>query len=143
MPATGVVATVAALLAFGFLEALRGFYPARPTWWRMRRARGRDAVRRTRERLEEAAGRQAPRILTTVLLCLLIIWVATASLLDKRWYEVVADAAPSLIVMLTLQRIPSTLRLVAERMKKYEREAGDDPDAPLDGGDGGATAIAL
>ena len=143
MPATGIVATVAALLAWGFLEILRGFYPARATWWRMRRMRGRDALRRTRERLEEAADKQLPRVLTTLLLCLLIIWVATASLLDKRWYEVVADAAPSLIVMLTLQRIPSTMKTIAERMKKYERDAGDDPDAPLEGGDGGATAIAL
>jgi hypothetical protein len=143
MPATGIAATIAALLALGFVEAFGGFYPARATWWRMRRARGREPLRRTRERIEEAADRRVPRILTTALLCLLIIWVASASLLDKRWYEVVWDAAPSIIVMLALQRIPSALKSVAERMKKYEREAGDDPDAPLEGGDGGATAIAL
>ena len=143
MAATGIAATIAALMAWAFVEVMAGFYPSRATWWRMRRARGREPLRRTRERFEEAADHRVARVLVTVLLCLLIVWVAIASLLDKRWYEVVADAAPSLIVMLSLQRIPSALHSVAERMKKYEREAGDDPDAPLDGGDGGATAIAL
>jgi hypothetical protein len=143
MPATGIAAAVAALLCWGFVESLGAFYPSRATWWRLRRARGKEVLRRTRERFEENADRTAPKILVNVLLCLLIVWVASASLFDKRWYEVVADAAPSLVVMLTLYRVPSTLKAVAERMKKYEREAGDDPDAPLEGGDGGATAIAL
>ena len=142
MPATGVIAAVAALLSWGFVELFGGFYPTRQMWWGLRRARGRDPLRRTRERFEDIAALKAPRILVTVLLCLLIIWVASASLLDKRWYEVVADAAPSLIVMLALQRVPHALRTIAERMKKYEREAGDDPDAPYDG-DGGAIAIEL
>lgn len=78
----------------------------------------------------------------TLILCLLIIWVASASLLDKRWYEVAVDAGPSIIVMLAFRRIPTALTSVAERMKKLEREAGDDPDAPIEG-DGGAIAIEL
>src|ERR671914_529378 len=102
MAATGIAATIASLLAWGFIEALAGFYPSRETWWRMRRARGREPLRRTRERFEEAADHRGPRVLGTVLLCLLIVWIASASLLDKRWYEVIADAAPSLIVMLSL-----------------------------------------
>lgn len=143
MPATGIIALVAALLSWGFVEAFGGFYPSRQTWWGMRRAKGRYLLRKTRERFEDIAALRLPQLMVTFLLCALIIWVASASLLDKRWYEVVADAAPSLIVMLALQRVPSALRAIAERMKKYEREAGDDPDSPLDGGDGGAIAIEL
>jgi hypothetical protein len=142
MPATGAVAVVASLLCLGFVEALGGFYPSRRTWWGLRRSRGRHGVRKIRERFEEVAALRGPRMLATLILCLLIIWVASASLLDKRWYEVAVDAGPSIIVMLAFRRIPTALTSVAERMKKLEREAGDDPDAPIEG-DGGAIAIEL
>jgi hypothetical protein len=39
-------------------------------------------------------------------------------------------------------RIPTIMRKVAERMKGFERDFGEDPDSDLNG-DGGATAIAL
>lgn len=68
----------------------------------------------------------------TFLLALAVVWIASASLLDKRWYEVMADVAPSLIVMLALFRLPAALAASAERMKDYERQAGEDPDKPLD-----------
>lgn len=139
---TGIVAALVAVLAWAFVEGLGRFYPARATWWRIRRARGREAVRRMRERFEQASDRRMGRRLFTFVLALLIIWIASASLLDKRWYEVVADVLPSCIVAIALMRVPSALRSVAERMKEYERDAGDDPDEPL-GGDGGATALAL
>ena len=85
-----------------------------------------------RERFEAASARKTGRKLAFVLLCLLVAWVASASLLDKRWYEVVADAFPSLIVLWALVRVPAALGAIAERMKDYERETGEDPDQPLD-----------
>ena len=139
---TGIIAALVAVLAWAFVEGFGRFYPARQTWWRIRRARGRESVRRMRERFEHASDRRMGRRLFTFVLALLIAWIAAASLLDKRWYEVVADVLPSCIVAIALMRVPSALRAVAERMKEYEREAGDDPDEPL-GGDGGATALAL
>jgi hypothetical protein len=33
--------------------------------------------------------------------------------------------------------------MVAERMKEFERRAGEDPDQELDGGDGGPAVVAL
>ena len=143
MTASSIIAALTSVLSWAFVEGLGRFYPARQTWWRLRRVRGRDPLRRTRERFEEAADRRGPRVLAITLLCLLLVWVAVASLLDKRWYEVIADAAPSIIVMAAFVRIPHSLRAIADRMKEYERQAGDDPDAPPEGGDGGATAIAL
>ena len=139
---TGIVAALVAVLAWAFVEGFARFYPARQTWWRIRRARGREAVRRMRERFEAASDRKMGRRLVTLVLALLIIWIAGASLLDKRWYEVVADVLPSVIVAIALMRVPSAMRAVAERMKEYERDAGDDPDAPF-GEDGGPTALAL
>jgi hypothetical protein len=134
------IAALVATVAFGFVEALGRFYPARRTWLRLRRARGRRAVRAMRERFEAAAQRRPPRLLTTLLLGLVIVWIAAASLLDKRWYEVVVDVLPYAIVLAALLRTPASLRSVAERMKEHEREAGDDPDAEPDDG---PTALAL
>ena len=139
---TGIAAALVAVLVWAFVEGFGRFYPAREAWWRMRRAKGREAVRRMRERFEIASDRRMGRRLVTMVVALLIVWVAAASLLDKRWFEVVADVLPSVIVAIALLRIPAAMRAVSERMKEYERDAGDDPDAPL-GGDDGPTALAL
>jgi hypothetical protein len=139
---SGAIASLVAALALGFVEGLGRFYPSRETWTRIRRARGRDAVRAMRERFERAGARRPPRLLLTVLLGLVIVWIAAASLLDKRWHEVVLDVVPYVIVYAALLRTPAALRKVGERMKNREREAGDDPDAPLEGDDG-PTALAL
>lgn len=135
------IASLLAVAAAGFLEIVGRNYPARELWWRLRRARGRDAVRKMRERFEGAASRRTPRILAAVVLVLVGAWIAASSLLDKRWYEVVGDSLPSVIVAIALFRTPPVLRTIAQRMKSYEREAGDEPDAPAE--DGGPTAIAL
>jgi hypothetical protein len=137
---SGVIAALVATLALGFIEGFGRFYPARRTWWRLRRVRGRTAVRHMRERFEAAAARRPPRLLVTVLLGLAIAWVAAASLLDKRWHEVVFDVLPTIIVLAALLRTPTALRRVAERMRDHERDAGEDPDAHEDDG---PAAIAL
>lgn len=135
------MAATMALAALGFLELFGRIYPARELWWRLRRARGRESLRRMRERYEGAAARRTPLILAVVMVALIGGWVATSSLLDKRWYEVVADVLPAAIVAITMLRTRSILRRVAERMKVYEREAGDEPDAPIE--DEGPSAFAL
>ncbi len=142
---SGIIAAFVAVLIWGFIEALGRFYPSRPTWRRLRTIRGRWAVRRMRERFQEAGARHVGRRLVIFLLAVTAAWVASASLLDKRWYEVVADAAPSSIVLLGLLRVPSALTAIAERMKDYEREVGEDPDKPFDHGigDGGPEVFAL
>lgn len=88
-----------------------------------------------RERFAEAGTARVGRTLTIAIFALIAVWVGLAGVLDKRWYEVVADAAPSLIVALALLRVPAALRAVAERMVAHERDAGEDPDWPLDDGD--------
>jgi hypothetical protein len=138
---TSFIAATMALAALGFLELFGRIYPARELWWRLRRARGREPLRKLRERYESAAARRTPLILAVVMLALIGGWAATSSLLDKRWYEVVADSLPAAIVMIALLRTRSVLRRVAERMKTYEREAGDEPDAPLE--EGGPSALVL
>ena len=139
--ASGAVAALVAALALGFVEGLGRFYPAQQTWRRLRRERGRESVRAMRVRFETAGERRPPRLLTQLLLGLVIIWLAGASLLDKRWYEVVLDIVPYVIVFVALLRTPRALRSVAERMKDYERRAGEDPDAGP--GDDGPAAIVL
>jgi hypothetical protein len=141
---TALVASLIAVLVLGFVEGLRGLYPSRSTWQRLRRTKGRLAVRLMRERYEAAAERGRPRLVLELLACLVIIWIAVASLLDKRWYEVVSDILPYLIVGAALFRLPGALRAIGERMKTYERDAGEDPDEDWrEGGDGGPTAVAL
>ena len=95
-----------------------------------------------RARAERAADPQLSRRLATLMVALVIVWVGASSLLDKRWHEVVFDVTPYLIVSIALLRTPYVLRSVAERMKEYERDAGEDPDAPLPGEDG-PEAVAL
>ena len=79
-----------------------------------------------RERFELGATQKAPRILALVFLVLVIAWIAVASLLDKRWHEVLFDVIPYVIVGIAVLRIPPALRGIGERMKDYEREIGDD-----------------
>lgn len=140
---TGVISALMAALSWGFVEGFGRFYPSKGTWWKLRRARGREPLRRTRERFEEVGARSGPRKLALVLVILLLVWVGVAGLLDKRWYEVLADVAPSLLVIMGLLRVPPALRAIAARMKEYERQAGDDPDEPFEGEESGPTAIAL
>ena len=142
---SAVIAVLIAGMALAFVEGLGHFYPARKTWWRLRRTHGRKAIRAMRERVEVMAARRTPSILAEVLLGLMVVWIAISPLLDKRWYEVAVDAFPYVFVGIALLRSRPSLRAIAARMKEFEREAGEDPDKPFfdDGGDGDPTAIAL
>jgi hypothetical protein len=140
--ASGAIAALIAGLALAFVEGIRRFYPARQTWMRIRSRHGRRAARAMRERLEAAAARRTPRILALLLLALVGTWIASASLLDKRWYEVVADVFPYAFVSIALLRVPPALRAVANRMRNYEKDHGEDPDRPFED-DEGPTALAL
>jgi hypothetical protein len=141
---SGFIASTIAALALGFAEGLGRFYPARKTWIRLRSLHGRRAVRAMRERLEATARRRLPRILALALLGLVIAWIASASLLDKRWYEVIMDVLPYCFIVIIMVRAPVILRSIAERMKDYERGVGENPDVPLiDHGGDGPTALAL
>jgi hypothetical protein len=140
---TGAIAALIGVLVLGFVESLHRFYPARRAWLRMRRLHGRLAVRLMRERYERAATHRAPRQLALVLAVLVIAWVASASWLDKRWYEVLFDVLPYVFVGLALVRTPNALRAIGERMKEYERDQGEDPDKDLFDEGPGADEIAL
>jgi hypothetical protein len=142
MATTGVVAALIAALGLGFVEAFRAVYPTQQTWFRLRRVRGRSGVRSMRKRLEHAASRRTPLVLTGVLVAFVLIWVASASLLDKRWYEVALDTCPYIIIGAAMLRAPPALRKAAERMRDYERSAGEDPDAAAED-EGGPSALAL
>ena len=128
MTSAGIAALVA-VLALGFVEGLRRFYPAHETWRRLRRRRGARAIRAMRERFEAAGVRKVPTWLVELLVGLVVIWVALAPALDKLWYEVVLDALPYLFVLIALIRTPGALFRVGERMRAHERAAGEDPDA--------------
>ena len=141
---TALIATLVAVLVMAFVDGIRRFYPSRQTWRRMRSMRGRLAVRLMRERFEAGAEQGAPRVVAEVLAGLVIVWIALASWLDKRWYEVVTDVLPYVFVGIALFRLPGALHEVAERMKEYERSVGEDPDEDWrDGGEDGPTALAL
>jgi hypothetical protein len=141
---SGFVASSIAVLALAFAEGLGRFYPARKTWVRLRSLHGRRAVRAMRERLEATARNNLPRLLALALLVLVIGWAASASLLDKRWYEVVMDVLPYCFVCLLMVRTPVIVGRIAERMRDYERSVGEDPDVPLIDQEGdGPTALAL
>lgn len=142
---SAIIASFAAVVALGFLEGLGRFYPARKTWWRLRRTRGRSAVVLMRARCERAADPGLARRLASLLFALVIVWIGVASLLDKRWHEVLWDVTPYLIVCVALLRTPRILESVAERMKEYEKDAGEDPDEPGadDGREGGPEVVAL
>src|SRR5918992_948760 len=117
---SGAIAALIGVLVLGFVEGLRRFYPARRTWLRMRRVRGRLSVRLLRERYERAAAHRAPRQLAMVL-----------------------DVLPYVFVGVALVRTPGALRAIGERMKEYEREQGEDPDKDLFDEGPGAGEIAL
>ena len=140
---SGAIAALIGVLVLGFVESLHRFYPARRTWLRMRRQRGRLSVRLLRERYERAAAYGAPRLLAVILAVLVIAWVAVASWLDKRWYEVLLDVLPYVFVGLALMRTPAALAAIGERMKEYEREQGEDPDKDLFDEGPGSGEIAL
>lgn len=141
--ASGLIAALIAVLALGLVEGLNRFYPARRTWVRLRSMHGRRAVRAMRERFEAAAARRMPQLLALVMFALVIVWVGVASpLLDKYWYETALDALPYAFVAVALLRVPAMLRAIAERMKEYERDAGEDPEGPVPP-DGGPGAVAL
>lgn len=128
---SALVAALTAVLVWGFVEAAGRFYPSRQTWRRLRLRGGLVAVRKFRERIEAAAASRAPRVLAELVVGLVIVWVAAASLLDKRWWEVALDLTPHLIIAIVLLRTPSVLRKIAERMKQHERDVGLDPDEDL------------
>lgn len=133
---TASIAALLAALALGFVEGIRRFYPSRTTWRRLRRARGRVLMIKMRERYEAAALERAPRFLALALLVLVATWIGVASLLDKRWHEVLFDVLPYVIVVAAVLRVPAALSDIAERMKEFEKEIGDDKviddDAPPD-----------
>ncbi len=134
---SGAIAIILGALALAFVEGMGRFYPARRAWLRMRSQNGRRAVRAMRKRFEERGTNKTPEWLIWLLVALVIGWVASASLLDKRWWEVVLDVLPYVFVGLAFIRLPHAMRLVAERMKDYERDAGEDPDRDYDEDDGG------
>ena len=140
---SGLLAGLIAVLVLGIEEGMRRFYPSKATWLRLRSRHGRRAVRAMRERMAQMAENRITRRLATALLMLMIVWVATAPLLDKRWQEVVLDVLPYVLVGVALVRTPGSLRLIVERMREYERDFGEDPDSTYGAGDGGPAAIAL
>jgi hypothetical protein len=85
-----------------------------------------------RERFENAGARNVPVRLVELLLGLVLVWIFVAGWLDKRWYEVALDALPYVFVLAAIVRTPGALFAVGERMREYEREAGEDPDADPD-----------
>ncbi len=140
---SGVVAALIAVLTLGFEEGMRRFYPSKATWMRLRSRHGRRAIRAMRERMEQTAENRITRMLASALLGLVVVWIAAAPLLDKRWHEVVLDVFPYALVGFALVRTPSSLRRIAERMREHEKDSGEDPDREYGDGDGGPAAIAL
>lgn len=140
--ASGVIAALIAVLALGFMEGLRRFYPSKTTWMRLRRVNGRRAVRAMRKRFETAGTRRTPRVLAAILLALVpLIWILSVTQLHSRWYEAARDVTPYAFVAIALLRTPGALRTVAARMKEYEKESGDE--AEEDDDDVGSDVIAL
>jgi hypothetical protein len=137
---TALVAIGIAALTWAFVEGLGRTYPSKAAWLRIRSRHGRRVARAMRERFEAGAARGTPRWLTIALAGLVIGWIASASLLDKRWWEVVLDVLPYVLVGVAFHRLPPNMRKIAARMKDYERDFDEDLDDP---GDGGAAVIAL
>ena len=140
---TGFIAALTATLALGFVEGLGHFYPSRQTWMRLRRIRGRLPMVRMRQRFEASASKRTVRLLALLLAILVVAWIAAASLLDKRWHEVLLDVLPYVIVGLALVRTPVAMRSIAERMKRFEEEFGDDLEDDWDGSEPPRGEIAL
>jgi hypothetical protein len=138
--ASGAIAALAATLALGFVEGLARFYPAPATWTRLRRLNGRRAVRAMRERLEAYAAGRLPINLAGLLCVLIAAWVVLSltDVIRRTGAQLALDLLPYVLVVITLLRLPSALRAMAERMRGYEKDAGEDPDAeePYDGRNG-------
>jgi hypothetical protein len=141
--ASGFVAAAIAIMVVGFVEIFARTYPSKEAWMRLRRKHGRRAIRAMRVRFEAAAAQKTTRLLAGLLLALVLAWIGSAPLLDKRWYEVVLDVTPYVLVSLALLRVPGAMRRVAARIKEYEKDAGEDLDIEGDEGDGGPSVIAL
>ena len=128
MTSAGIAALVA-VLALGFIEGLRRFYPSRETWRRLRRRRGSGPSARcvSASKRGRRVGSQAAS--SNSYSASVILWIAVAGWLDKEWYEVALDALPYIFVLIAILRTPGTLFAIGERMKEYEKEVGEDPDA--------------
>lgn len=140
---SGLVAAVMAAVVWAFVEGLGRVYPSKTAWMRIRSRHGRRAARAMRQRFEAGAERGTPRWLTVALGVLVGAWIASASFLDKLWWEVVLDVSPYVLVGLAFLRLPPVMRKIADRMKAYERDLGEDPDSDYEEGDGGAAVVAL
>ena len=99
-------------------------------------------MRAMRARFEAAGTRRVPVLLVEFLIGLVIVWVALAGWLNKEWYEVALDALPYVFVVAAILRTPGTMFAVGERMRAYEIEAGEDPDAEEED-EAGPTALVL
>ena len=140
---SGAVSALLAVLFLGYAEGLRRFYPSKQTWLRIRSRHGRRAARAMRVRFEDLADSGIAPKISIVLLALVGVWIAAAPALDKYWYEVAVDALPYPFIAIALLRAPGSLRKIAERIRTYERDIGEDPERDL-GDDGpGPTELAL
>lgn len=140
---SAIIAMGVAFLVWAFVEGLGSFYPSKAAWLRIRSRHGRRVARAMRERFEAGASRGTPRWLIITLCVLVAAWIASASLLDKRWWEVVLDVAPYALVGAAFVRLPPAMQRIADRMRAYEKDLGEDPDSDYDEGDGGVAVIAL
>jgi hypothetical protein len=140
---SGAIAAAIGAFALAVIEGMRRFYPARRTWLRLRSRNGRRAVWAMRRRMEAAAASRWPRLLAAALFAVIMIWIAFAPVFSKHWYEVVMDALPYVFVGVAMMRAPGTLEAVAARMRRYEEELGEDPDAEDDEDGAGSDEIAL
>ncbi len=81
-----------------------------------------------RERYEAASKQRASLWFALSLLAVVAAQLATIHLLHLHWYQVVINLLPAFFVAIALLRVPHALRGITERMKDYEKEAGDDPE---------------
>ena len=140
---SAIAAIGTALMAWGFVEGFGRFYPSKAAWMRIRSRHGRRAARAMRRRFEAGAQRGTPGWLIVALFALVGGWIASAGLLDKFWWEVALDVLPYVLVGVAFLRLPSMMGKIAERMRSYEKDLGEDPDSDYDEGDGGVAVIAL
>ena len=140
---SAIVAIGTAFLIWGFVEGFGRFYPSKAAWLRIRSRHGRRAARAMRRRFEAGALRGTPGWLIVALAALVGGWIASAGFLDKLWWEVALDVLPYALVGVAFLRLPKMMGKIAERMRSYEKDVGEDPDSDYDDGDGGAAVIAL
>lgn len=141
---SAIIAIGTAFIAWGFVEGFGSFYPSKAAWLRIRSRHGRRAARAMRKRFEAGAERGTQRWLTIALCTLVAGWIASAGLLDKHWWEVALDVLPYALVGVAFLRLPKMMGRIAERMRDYEKDAGEDPDSDYDDeGEGGVAVMAL